>query len=60
MGDRIISMAKIVFLQHLWYEYLGPMYISAVLKKNGHQCEVFIEEGQRKDFRIKFCMGKPI
>jgi radical SAM superfamily enzyme YgiQ (UPF0313 family) len=40
-------MAKIVFLQRLYYEYGGPMAISSVLKKNGHQVSLFIGESSK-------------
>lgn len=30
-------MAKVLFLQDLEYEFLGPMYVSAMLKKHGHK-----------------------
>jgi len=40
-------MAKLAFLQNSWIELIGPMIISAVLKKNGHSCEVFI--GNKKN-----------
>lgn len=29
-------MAKLLFIQNLEYEFMGPMYISAVLKRAGH------------------------
>ena len=35
-------MAKIVFLQYIWFEWIGIMSISAFLKKHGHSCEVVI------------------
>lgn len=38
-----IYMAKVVFFQNQWTEYLGVMYISAMLKRHGHQCDVFID-----------------
>ena len=28
-------MAKLLFIQNVHYEYLGPIYISAMLKKEG-------------------------
>jgi len=31
-------VAKIAFVQDIWSEYLGVMYLSAVLKKAGHEC----------------------
>lgn len=33
---------KIAFIQALYYEYLGVAYLSACLKKKGHEVEVFI------------------
>jgi len=36
-------MAKVLFLQRFAEEWLGPMYISSMLKSRGHQCEVMIE-----------------
>ena len=41
-------MAKILFLQNQWSQYLGVMYISAVLKKNGHRCELTISNNINK------------
>jgi hypothetical protein len=35
-------MAKVAFLQNLWFEWLGIMYLSAVLKNEGHNVEPFI------------------
>jgi radical SAM superfamily enzyme YgiQ (UPF0313 family) len=40
-------MAKIIFLQNMWFKFLGPMYISAALKRAGHDCELLI--GQDAD-----------
>jgi anaerobic magnesium-protoporphyrin IX monomethyl ester cyclase len=37
-------MARIAFIQNLAYEYLGTMYLSAVLKAAGHHADVFILE----------------
>lgn len=37
-------MARIIFLQRIWYEYGGPEIISAVLKKHGHNVSLFIGE----------------
>ncbi|HXH19539.1 MAG TPA: radical SAM protein, partial [Chitinophagales bacterium] len=36
-------MAKVIFIQDILYEYFGVMYMSAYLKKHGHQCDVLIE-----------------
>ena len=33
-------MAKLLFLQNIDYEFLGPMYISSMAKKYGHLCEL--------------------
>lgn len=41
-------MAKIVFIQRLWYEYPGIESLAAVLKKGGHDVRVIIEENPRK------------
>jgi len=42
-------MANILFLQNLPFEYMGPMYISALLKKHGHQCRLIIVS-EHKDY----------
>ncbi|MBI5376060.1 MAG: B12-binding domain-containing radical SAM protein [Candidatus Schekmanbacteria bacterium] len=41
-------MAKIAFVQNLAYEYLGVMYLSSVLKKAGHDVEIFIGDGGKR------------
>jgi anaerobic magnesium-protoporphyrin IX monomethyl ester cyclase len=38
-GTRKIRVA---FCQHFWYEYIGPMALSAQLKNHGHEVECFI------------------
>ncbi len=35
-------MTKVLFLQNIPFEYMGPMYLSALLKKHGHQCHLLI------------------
>lgn len=35
-------MAKVLFLQNLPFEYMGPMYLSAILKKHGHRCHLLM------------------
>lgn len=35
-------MARVIFLQRIWHEYGGPQIISALLKKYGHQVDLFI------------------
>jgi len=36
-------MAKVTFLQKQKEELLGPMYLSAMLKAGGHQCDILVE-----------------
>ena len=33
-------MARLLFLQNLQYEFLGPMYVAASAKRRGHSCEL--------------------
>lgn len=33
---------KVIFIQDIMFEYIGPMYISAVLKKAGHSVDLLI------------------
>ena len=35
-------MAKVLFLQNVWYDYIGVMMLSAVLKKAGHESIIAI------------------
>lgn len=35
-------MARLLFIQDMQYEYLGPIYISAMLKMGGHDCRMAI------------------
>lgn len=35
-------MLKFAFVQYMWIEFLGTMYLSAMLKGQGHSCKVFI------------------
>lgn len=35
-------MAKLLFLQNMDYEFVGPMYISSMIKSHGHECELEI------------------
>ena len=51
-------MAKLLFLQDLEYEYLGPMYISSMLKKHGH--EVLLHIGNKlSDFEQTISQYRP-
>ncbi len=45
-------MARIAFVQNIAFEYLGFMYLSAVLKKHGHEVDVFIS-GSNEDKTLK-------
>lgn len=51
-------MTKIIFLHNLVYEHLGPMYLSAILKNNGHDCDVFIQ-GEDGDIVKRVIQAKP-
>ena len=35
-------MARIIFLQNALFEFLGPMHIAALLKRQGHDCDLLI------------------
>ena len=35
-------MAKVIFLQNVWFESMGVMYISSALKAAGHSCDMII------------------
>lgn len=51
-------MARLLFLQDLEYEFMGPMYISSILKKYGH--EVLLRIGTRiDDFKDTIAALKP-
>lgn len=49
---------KMVFVQNLLTTHFGIMYISSVLKQNGHSTDVFIE-GLHKDIVKDICDAKP-
>lgn len=51
-------MAKLLFLQNMDYEFLGPMYISSILKKHGHECEMMIGD-TLSDFKDKIATFQP-
>lgn len=40
-------MAKLLFLQNIEYEFLGPMYLSSMAKAHGHDCSLAL--GQTLD-----------
>ncbi|MBI4546420.1 MAG: B12-binding domain-containing radical SAM protein [Ignavibacteriae bacterium] len=51
-------MAKLLFLQNIDYEFLGPMYISAMVKKSDHECRLTL--GQTiTDFQSELESLKP-
>jgi len=39
-------MAKVVFIQQTLFEYLGPMALSAFLKKHGHDVDMLVEDSE--------------
>lgn len=40
-------MAKVLFIQNIPFEFMGPMYISAMLKENGHDCRLLITKDNK-------------
>jgi anaerobic magnesium-protoporphyrin IX monomethyl ester cyclase len=40
-------MTRVLFIQDFAHEYFGVMYLSAFLKKHGHQCDVIIEQAEK-------------
>ncbi len=40
-------MANLLFIQNNQFEYFGPMYLSAVLKQNGHNCKLFVPSQEK-------------
>ena len=45
-------MAKVLFLQDVLFDYMGPMQISSILKKDGHKTDLLIWP-EEKDFKKK-------
>jgi len=45
-------MARVLFLQRIWTENLGPMYLSAAAEKYGHRCKIIIEDSKPDDRTI--------
>lgn len=41
-------MAKVVFVQNIWFEFQGPMYVSALLKSRGHECDLLIVDDESR------------
>lgn len=44
-------MSKVLFIQNFPFEYMGPMYISAILKKHGHDCRMLIHSEHKEYLR---------
>ncbi len=44
---------RVLFLQRVWTENLGPMYLSAAAKQAGHDCHLIIEDSKPDNRAIK-------
>jgi len=42
-------MARVLFLQQTHEEWLGVMYLSAMLKERGHRCDILVEPLENED-----------
>jgi anaerobic magnesium-protoporphyrin IX monomethyl ester cyclase len=51
-------MASVIFLQNLWFEFMGPMYLSASLKSHGHDCRLLIGDSYN-DFNARISATPP-
>lgn len=51
-------MSRLLLLQKLQYEFLGPMYVSAAAQKRGHECRLAIGD-DLSDFERKIETFKP-
>ena len=47
------KMAKVLFIQDLLFEFLGPMYLASYLQKRGHTAEVIILNEEKESNLIK-------
>lgn len=49
-------MARILFIQNFWFEFLGTMVLSSVLKSHGHEVDLIIENDIQKiaDYTEKY------
>ncbi|MBN1550963.1 B12-binding domain-containing radical SAM protein [bacterium] len=45
-------MARVLFLQNIWTENLGPMYLSSAVTKEGHECKLIIESNRKENREI--------
>lgn len=52
-------MARVLFLQTIQFEFTGVMYISAYLKRAGHQVDLLLESEEGSDFYPKIEDYKP-
>jgi anaerobic magnesium-protoporphyrin IX monomethyl ester cyclase len=44
--SEVSTKMKIVFIQNFWFEFIGTMYLSAILKEKGHETDLFIFDGE--------------
>ena len=51
-------MIKVVFLQNIWFEFMGPMYLSASLKSAKHDCRMLIGDSFA-DFKPDLLVNPP-
>ncbi len=51
-------MASLLFLQNIDYEFLGPMYISSMVKREGHHCHLSLGK-TLSDFNDDIVRSKP-
>jgi len=49
---------KIIFLQNYWFDFIGTMYLSSILKQKGHTTDLFIE-GSEDDLLRTVVSAKP-
>lgn len=52
-------MAKIIFVQDVLFDYHGIEVLSALLKKNGHDVDVFITDAEKEDLLEYLKREKP-
>ena len=52
-------MAKVLFLQQTHEEWLGVMYLSAMLKARGHQCDILVEPLEKEELAAATLREKP-
>lgn len=52
-------MARVLFLQTIQFEFSGVMYISAYLKREGHQVDLLLESEENDRFHAKIEAYKP-